>query len=252
MREIRYIKVIGTGIPFMSSVNGVPLVWDYQGNGIEVCLPIDRWLMQNGNTWTIDVLGSPSSTRKARLYAEVFLADSSSETPIVDVSYGRINWSGDQEWVPVIAKPILMDHLPACTLWRLALPISELSRQDRNDMLAIIEQLRQAVLAGEAEDAYELQSFRFEEDARVEGKKESRIREVVIEQYRWLQSWGKLESTPLHESDASFSIVANSLLVHVQRDTRSMPIVIEAQELGRTIAIDVFFARIGRKWIIAR
>ena len=256
-----YLHVRALGIASMVSVNDSLVSMDLEADGVVVTEPVDTWIKPGDNLLQVDLRwpeGHPYAPGLAEAEATLFIADPGFDSPRPGRVLARLEWPPpghveEQDQFPLRRQlTFQVSTAPATRLWEDAENVSRLGRWDRSEIFGRVAEVRQALMNGQPERAYDLLSYRYAEEARAEGKPEARIRAAVLEGYRDMYSFGHLDHSPVDEQSLILRPLSDGKLVHVMREGYLDAILALHRPSGTGFGISVYMARIGGQWIIVR
>jgi hypothetical protein len=254
-----YLSVQSENIISRIGINDVPLVVDAEAEGMLTSEPINSWIQPSGNRLTVS-LDWPQDREfalgQARVAAEVFMADPEAEIPKPLRVIARFTWPDpDVEESYPTTQAIDLEGLtsPPTKLWIEAGSLTPLTVADQDDIIALIESFRGELLSKRPEAAFAYLEYRYADEERAEGKEPGELGEAVLEQYRWMmQMGGELVSDPLERAKTRFSIVANGLIVQVERDNGHPAVILSNDEQDLQFEIPIYVGKIRGTWSIVR
>jgi hypothetical protein len=141
----------------------------------------------------------------------------------------------------------LVGDTPA-TVWRAAAVISELSNNDKTEILSAVDLLRRAFIDNDHNRAFELSKLKFNDMALVFGLTPDQYKTSLQRQMK-ISAKATTKPAQLLLEDASFALIADGRLVSVTRG-RAPAITMSTDRFG--IEIPVYCAKINDRWVIAR
>ena len=260
MTERYYLFVRATNVASWVWLNDAPITLDSQGAGIVVCEPVDVWIKPGLNMLRVELDRPkvPGAGQGAALVeVSLFIADHGSNRPRPGHVLARFDWppctEGEKERYPYQhEQEVAISPAPDTLLWREAERFTQIDEHDRQEIIARASLLRQALVNGQPDQAYKLLSYRYQDEARAEGKPEARIRAAVMGGYRDMLSFGHLDFEPLHGGFVFLRPHADGLVVHVTRDQDLQAILAHHGRSGSFFGIPVFAARIHGAWTLVR
>jgi hypothetical protein len=246
----------GTGV--VASLNGVPLVKDLKGGGINTDEPVNKWLMPQKNALNVLLAWPPTkpfAVGESHIEAMIFVCGPAAITPKPETIFASVKWpiEGKLESYPhAFNVEFVVPDPPPARLWEDAKSVSELTDGDKAEILSLVERLRAALLEKDAEKVFSMMSYRYGDEAKAEGKGFSRMREVILEQYRWLFERGELKSDLLGRDMAAFKLMAQDKIVWISKGGVSPAVTLEQTDGKRIFAFEVFVSKIDGKWTIVR
>lgn len=256
MPQYFYLSVQSTDVGFEMGLNDVPVISDPQGRGVITDEPMNRWIRPEKNRFTLYLFWPPGKNYEpglAEFKAKLFIADPNADVPQPAEELATFEWPPPEEDYPhQYEEEIEIDDPPPQSLWSEAESVEELSERDEREILALVHKLHSHLTAGEAQGALEMLDYRYTEEARSEGKDPARIREVALQQYKWLMDRGALEGQMLQPEEAAFVLAADGQIVCVRRNDGRPPIVLDQPEKNTRFSVEVYAARISDEWLIVR
>ncbi|HKB16719.1 MAG TPA: hypothetical protein VKF62_11685 [Planctomycetota bacterium] len=261
MRTTFFLSVEAAGVRIVAGLNDVPLLVGEEPGGIVSTEPVQVWLKPAGNRLTVELSWPPDRAflkGTARAEVTVFVHDPSSEAPKPAKVLARFRWPvpGVEEEYPRRHEERVEDPIPdppPTLLWKEAAPIGELGSKDRTAILALVKKLHSALARRAGEEAFSLLQYRYEEEARAEGKPLERVRRAILDTYDWMFGTGELVVfPPLDPHSARFRRVADDRLVLVDRKDGLAAVYFENPAEGLAFGIPVYAARVRGEWRIAR
>ncbi len=245
-----YLSVNTSGLPALIRINGVPLIKDTAAEGLVTTEPVHAWLMKGENTLGIELRTPPDKDAKAAADIKLYLHDPEAEVPTPQAVLAEFRYSNPTP-LPLTQDIAFSVPEPLPTrLWDEAEALTELSANDKNQILDLVNRLQDSLLNQDIAAALRLQDYKITDDARAEGKPVERMREGVTLSLQWLAEQGELSGEPLEGASAAFELCANNRLVYVSRQDGEEAVTIESDELY--FDVPVYAARIKGEWRIVR
>lgn len=253
-----YLSVNSVNLITNFRINDVFILSDPNAKGIVSDEPINLWIKPKTNRFTVE-LDLPKSEELnpalGKVNAVLFISDPESEIPKPGKILTKFIWPiPDQESVfPYVFNGTFdVENPPDTYLWKDAEQIETLIDKDKEEMINKVNGLIDAFLKKDINRILSNLEYRFEEEARAEGKSAERIREVVTEQYNWMFGLGELTAEKLDNSNAVLKIVGDSKVVQINKNQYDPAIIIQNEPSDLNFGINVFFAKIKGNWIIVR
>lgn len=252
-----YLSLQCNGVVCSIELNGVVIVEDKSGNGINADIPVNSWIMPSDNVLTMNVYSEVSDDN--HLETKLFIHDNESMRPTAKATLAESKYPVEPIGILPLSLPIpILDEkfefIPDTKLWNEAEQIAELSEQDKTDILTLAENVRQAIANKDAEKAYGLLKYRFNDMATADFHTPEKIKEVAIKQYEWIFGEASEEtfSEPLTIENSTFKIAANNKLVLLYGDSGRDAVVFTDPVNQDITAIDVFASKINGEWTVTR
>ena len=247
-----YIKVKMVGAIASISINGIPFLKNIDTEGLVTTEPVNQWLKNGENSLSYTIYPDTESTSYTpKLSALIFLHDDKEEFPTPLKNLAEISFSPEKDDVYPVRKTVSfkINDTIATKLWDDAVIISEISSQDKNEMIEIATKLSNAVL-NDTKLAIDIQLYKIQEDALAEGKTVERLKEVASDSYQWLHSQKDLKADSLQPDNVKFNICGNGYLVNLLRVNDEEAIILESDDMFFDIGL--YFAKIKGHWTIVR
>ena len=264
-----YLKTAVKYIPAIFEINGVPIKVNTDDTGFEARIDYNNWLKPNKNIVRIILdepsekaykLGRPSLNatlaamdldgRISNLEKDAVLAHFEWPNPDEPTEYPKVfEFEFDQ---------IQDEHTVRTHLWSEAEPVNQLTEQDKQEILAVVQQIEQAIMVEkDPNNVISLLSYVFREDALARGNSFESLKEAVLEQYEWFMGLDGLVLRPLTLEEANFLLLADNTIVKVMRGDEENTVFIqeypeEDPEDGRDIRMRLYFAKINGEWTAVR
>ena len=261
MPEQHYISVKSSNLAIRAGLNGMPIVSDRGGTGIVITEPVNVWLKPDANTLSVWLSGSPGQPGLGVGSAEVsvFVHDPREELPTPALVLATFSWPpeaspGDQA-VFVSDEPLMTQprETPPLRLWSEAPQLAEPTQAERDEMLALVEDLREAAAEQDTEGILRLLRYRYQEEAAAEGRPVIRIEENVTSLWNWLFGLeGRMETIALPPVQARFEMVADHRAVLITREDGTDALLIEKPQAELGFGVRIVMARILDNWTIVR
>lgn len=258
MEKPRYAMSVNTqGVGFRGGLNGVPIERDLDGEGLVTNAPLNAWIMPEENVFFADLFWPPRlpyAPGQARMAAMVFLCDPDAEYAKPGQVLAEFAWplpDGPEEY-PYRHRQEIEETYPVPTqLWGEAERIETLSAADRSAIVALVGRLREAFEAKDVDAAYDILRYRSHELARAEYHEDmDEIEGIDKEQMGWMLGQPELVASPWGEGTAAFEVVAQDHLVHVMRKDETPAFNLANERF--TFDFEIYAARVGGEWIVAR
>lgn len=260
-----FLQARASGGAALIRLNDAPVVADLTAAGVVACDPVDPWIKPGRNLLQVD-LDLPRlpperefAPGQVRLELTLFVADPDAECPRPGQVLWHYRWpepglAEQQQSYPVQRQlPLDLPHAaPDTLLWQEAEPAGPLQAADQQQILGLVDSLRAALAGGEPEQAYQLLSYRYADEARAEGKPEAHIRDAVLDGYRQMLSWGPLEFAPVDAQQLALRPHADGLVVHVMRPGYQLALLALHRPSGSGFGIPAFASRIRGVWTLVR
>lgn len=261
MPDFYILDVESTGALARIGVNGAPLALDATGEGQVITRQINEWIMPKDNALSVFLQWPPGKEYKsgvATAKAVVYRNDPGSPTakPAPEGNLAQFGWPA--RLLPEVYPfpfnvPFVVHDPPPALLWTQAEEIKELSAQDKTDIVALVAQLRAAILAGKPQDALALCQYKFDDVARANGGDLTRARQNAAVQLGVLCRLKEPASPVFDLRRAVFQIACKNKVVCVTSGPADEPIVLREKDNTTSVfAIDVFVSRIKGVWTIVR
>ena len=252
-----YLSLQCKGVVCSIELNGVVIVEDKTGNGINADIPVNAWIMPSGNVLTMNVYAEISEDN--HLETKLYIHDNESMRPTPKVTLVETSYPVEPIGIlPLtIPLPILdekLEYIPETKLWSEAEQIEELSDQDKTELLSLAESVRQTMDKKDAAGTYQLLRYRFDDMARADYHSPEKIKEVAIKQYEWVFDEASSETTSeqLTIENAKFKIAADNKLALLHHETGREAVVFTDPINQDITAIDIFASKINGEWVITR
>ncbi len=256
-----FLQVRALGAASVVSVNDTRTVVDPDAEGIAVIDPVDTWIKARENTLAVE-LSWPEEQEfvagRASMEAELFIADPASERPKPGRVLARVVWppsahlDREEDYPATLQEAFEVEVPPPTQLWQEAEVVHALGSWDRQEIFARVAELQRALATAQADEAYQLLSYRYAEEARAEGKPERRIKAAVLEGYRDMFGLGTLDFAPVGEEHLALRPHEDRQVVQVTRQGQPFTIMALHRPSGTGFGIPVFAARIRGEWVIVR
>lgn len=269
MIENYYLQVNARGLEITVFLNGVPLVTDGVGVGIQETVPANLWLKREGNVIQVDIKipditdvepekGERPLAEKTREYDVIFfLHQSGAESPQVAQPLCQLAWPDPQ--IPEVylnsrSENInqTFNNIPRTLLWAQAAVLTTLSVTDKQEIYTIITRLADLLEQKQLEEAFQLMKYRYDDEALVEGKPAIHIKNVVLDMWDSMRSQQGPQLQPIVFEDLIFNIVGEKHLVLVTQSDGYPAIEFEDNVEEISYGIQLIFAKISNRWTIVR
>lgn len=258
---MHYLEVTTYGLHAEIGVNGVPLVTDEIGEGLQTMMPVNEFLRRGPNVLTARIDLPPGAAEAgvpdAEIVAKLCLADPTAVgRPKAATVLAEFRWpsSGlpEQSVLPrTFSEPFDLPNAPDLRLWSESEALQELTSSDKDDIVSVVECFREAIVAGKHEDAYALTEIKFEDEIRANGGDPEQLRSTVMEQFGWLSTQASGDSDRVTSANREFHVCGDNRMVHVaQPDSPNAFDIIGAA--GMKASVRVYVARVSGEWAIVR
>ena len=262
-----YLDYDGSRLAYQVGVNGIPVGIEPDGEPRKGLRSVNAFLKPGDNELTAFLdwpRGVNYAPGVASLAARVFEADPAHEMPKPLRTLADFRWPipADEkrnrpavpEAYPYRARvPFANLDVPELALWTRAEPIEggTLEPTDRLDLANFINEFQRRLAGREYEAAYEMARFRYEDEARALYKPPEQMREMVIGMYAELEQMPGAQPVPFDAEAGNFEVVGEDLLAMVSRADGGRCVQFRTEE-GRTLPMQVMFAKVAGAWTIAR
>ncbi len=238
-------------------LNDAPLIIDVEGEGVATSEPVMSWIMPGENALTIKLkpLFEDDKPLPAKLKVKLFLHDAEQEVPTVkqllaEYQYPELDTPEQPELPLTRAIPFEFKAPLPTKLWQQAEVLNGVTVNDKTAIIALANELFSAINAKDLDKAIQLQHYKIADDALAEDKTVDRLIKATRTNYEWVTSQPGLTGTALAEENSRFQICCDNKLVYLSRRDGQSAVAMETDEMF--FDIDIFAARIGRQWLIAR
>lgn len=257
----RHVLQLNTyGLSAVIGINRAHTVVDRNGAGVGTIRPINEWVMPGENT--LDILLAPAEgdpgVDTAEVKAALFVADPARGDDAPATTLVQFAWPlppPARASLPyMVSMPFAVTSPPPTTLWVDAPVIADLTEADRNDILAVIERYRAALLDHDASTAFTLMEYRYRDVARAHGHDQDAMETSVREHYAELFARAPLHCPPLSRAEAVFTLVGAGKVVMVNRGLGTHALHFESGTAPTRTFFDIgiHMARIDGLWTIVR
>lgn len=252
-----YLEIKTFGLVAEVDVNQVTLVGDETGEGLRTTRTVGEWI-RPGTNEIAGRLQWPEGVREggdsdAQIQVQFCLADPSGGFGPATV-LAEFSWSAAESEAGTLpemwCQKFEISDAPELRLWSEAQRIVELTSEDKNNIVALVESYRLALIEGRSEDAYQLSAIKYEDEAQANGNDLAESREVALEQLGWLDSQSGVESDPVCLDTAEFVLCGDQLVVQVARPLS--PDAFEVRVDAMNASVRAYVARLGDAWAIVR
>lgn len=269
MIENHYLQVNASGLVITVSLNGVPLVVDNDGEGIQETVPANLWLKKEDNILFVTAKlpeakdvdaekGEELPTETVREYDVIFFHhQSGAESPQSAQILSQLSWPDSE--IPEIYPNSRSEkieqtflNIPRSLLWSQAATLTALSVRDKQDIYAIAVQLADLLSQKKLDDAFQLMKYRYDDEALVEGKPAALIKNVVLEMWDSILSQQGPQLQPIVFEELNFDVVGENKLVLVTQSDGYPAIEFEDKIEEISYGIQLMFAKINNRWTIVR
>jgi hypothetical protein len=243
-------------VAFRVALNDVPVRQDPLGSGHNSDAPMNAWLLQRQNKLTIDLMwpkDRPFQPNQAQFKLIFFLHDPSSQVARPLRILHEFNWPAQRpETYPFTYKAVIEEEFELPThLWSEAEIVSEITSKDERDILDLVGRLRQSLLSGDANRVLPFVRYKSNDLARADYHTDlEEIERIDVEQLSWMLRGDNLEVSEIDDIPYVFDVVGNNQIVHLyKRDgSPALSVVNDMFDFG----FDLYVARVGGDWVIAR
>lgn len=233
-------------------LNGASLVKEDRG-GINTTTPINKWINSGENTLEIQLLpldNQPSLQGKAHI--QVYLHDNKEDFPTPLTIYTEINVSrdeveGESRFQKVITFSI-SDNVASKSRTDME-QLEKLTDSDREEIAALIESFRTALVKGDYKKAVDLQKIKIEEQARMEGKSVEHVAGIVEENYQMLEK-ENITARAISADEISVEATNDGTMLRIFHQNGGEAIEMESETLS--FEIPIFVSKINGDWHIVR
>lgn len=251
-----FLDITTVGVSADIGLNGVPILTDGKGVGVRTILPVNEWLWSGENFLTIHLAWpeqKPHEPGEAEVKVSLFEADPNTDMPEPHVVHAEVVWP--QPAIPelyphVFKMPAQIKLAPPAQLWAEAEVVEKLNDGHKQEILTLVEQLRQALMNRNAEAALKLLAYRYQDEARAYGANAEVVLGNVAKQYEIMWSEPTPRSAPLDPDAVTFIQGAGNKLLKVAGPNFNDAVVINTE--AAEYQIQVYAAKIGGQWRIAR
>lgn len=240
------------------ALNGIPLFRSPGNGGYSVTSDVSVWIKPDLNVLSVrlfDPVHEPAVQAEARL----FLPDPAEEVVTLGTVLLEFVWPPVQEDPadPIPPLPynaslsLQVTSPPPTRLWSEAVPRPELGDADRQAILALVETLRQRLMASDAAGALALMDYKVLDDARASGKTPERVRGAALELLEWMVT-NPLTSRALEPAEAEWSVLAGGRVVRVGRLGGAPALQFEEPIEANRFSFEIYCAFVGGSWRIVR
>jgi len=248
----QYIKVELKDAISDISINGVPFIKNLDNDGFITTEPVNLWLKNGKNTLAYTIHSDDDNAGYSpQVNALVFTHDNTQELPTPLNNLATISYSHDGKITYPVTKSVEFDLIEKVNtrLWDDAEKLTALNQEDKNEMLAIANNLAEYVLS-DTKQAIDLQAYKIKEDALSEGKTIERLTEAATKSYEWLRSQKDLKIDKIDPNEINFNICGGGQLVNMMRSNNEDAIILESDDMYFDIGL--YFSKIQGKWTIVR
>ncbi len=251
-----FLDISSIGVQADIGLNDVPIVTDGKGAGVRTILPVNEWIWSGQNHLTVQVAwpgNKPHAPGLAELKVSLFEADPKSDFPEPMKVHAEAVWPlpTEPELYPHrFAVPMNIEFAPPTRLWAEAEPIGKVTDEHKAEIIALVEQLRAALMDRNAKAALKLLTYRYQDEARAYGTTAEGLLANVAKQYEIMWAEPSPKSAPLDPEAASFIVGSSKKILKVAGPNFKEALVIQTQEAEYQIPI--FAARVSGRWLIAR
>jgi len=251
-----FLDIFSTGVEANIGLNGVPVLTDGKGAGVRTILPVNEWLWPGENYLTIHIAWPEHrsySIGQAELKVSLFEADPDHDIPEPMTVHAEAVWplaTGPELYPHHFKVPAKIELAPPTRLWSEAEVVEKLTDEHKTEILAQIEQLRQALMNRNAEAALKLLTYRHLDEARAYGSPVEELQANVGKQYGMIWSEPSPVSAPLDPESATFIAGISKKLFKVAGPNFKEALVIQTGKAEYQIPICA--AKVSGRWLIAR
>lgn len=249
-----YVKVNSRGALVNLYINDVPLVKvkvKVSENYITT-KPVNLWLKEGVNTFSYTIYdNNKEETYNPSFDAVLFIHDKSKEVPTPLKTLEKIQFVSNKDSKYPIDSTLefKIDGSINTQLWRDAEKFIALTKEDKKEIVTLIDRLALSILS-DPQQAISIQKYKITEDALAQGKTVERVTDAVLKEYQWLSSQKGLTISKSNREQLNYEIHGNGHLVNVTKNNQDAIIILEYDDLF--FDIDLYFAKIKGRWIIAR
>lgn len=249
------------GVAVCAGINGSTTLVDDTGEGKSFYRPINEWILPEKNLLTGLVFqppggalpdGSAAGGPGAYVHLELLLAGADGLPNTAVPALGEFHWSGAGP-ITVLPAPVIvptvMQGAVNTRLWSEAEVVETLEDTDRTTIVALVNELMQALANQSTSLVLELLDYRFDDEARARAQDASALKSSAM---NLVQNFAGFEQLPrpLVADVSLFTPAAAGRAWHVQRGWMKPSIVFENDD--QELSIEVYASRINGRWVISR
>ncbi|WNO08054.1 hypothetical protein [Teredinibacter sp. KSP-S5-2] len=246
-----YIDVVDAAVEV--KINGASIEKEKRGS-INTTKPVNKWIRSGENTLELSLAAlKKQDSISGRAEIMVYLHDNAEDFPTPKVVLAKVlfpneEYKGEKTYKTTVTFE-LADSVPALVMDQ-AEEVPELSAADTDEIVLLIEGLRTALTSGDYKKAVELQKYKIEEDARIDGKKPEDLYKVAEETFQMIGKEQNLVSQPFDNESMVTEAIWNGKMYKISRNDGEEAITIDSDDLS--FAIPIFVSKISGQWKIVR
>ncbi|GAA6172873.1 hypothetical protein NBRC116592_25430 [Colwellia sp. KU-HH00111] len=260
MKEKYFLQVKANGLGIKVYLNGVPLVEEPEGFGIQETIPVNYWLMHKENSLHVqlthpEVVSEENQTEEAQVI--LFVHDQSSDSPKIAKEIAIFEWpltdvkqTFPYNWSIKIDKiiPLTLGSL----LWYKTSAIQTVDESAKLSIYNLIRHVPDLIRNRNFDEAFKFLRLKYQDEAILESKPLNQIESAVKELWQFMTSIQGLKLHSVSIDDLDFSIVGRQHIVQVSRKDGAPAILFEDTDEEVFYGIPLFFANINKQWIVIR
>lgn len=267
MIDLYFLKVSASGLTVLVHLNGVPVVVDQDGFGIEQTLPVNQWLRPDQNTLSITLdLPSPDPDDEdaeeigdmpQTAQVSLFLHQQGASSPTPAVTLAQFDWpiAGQRPayphtWSQPLEGPVNVP--PGMTLWNRTKPVSSVDAQARNAIYGLATTVAKLLREQRLDEAFQYLSLRYRDEAIAEGKPPEQIKTAVIEMWQVMVGIPDIGLAEMPIDAFEFNLVGDQHVVEMVRKDGMPAILFEDEEDETIYGIPLYFSVVDNQWVIIR
>lgn len=260
MKEKYFLQVKADGVGISVNLNGVPLIDEPEGLGIQETIPINYWLMHKDNSLNV-TLTHPEVVTEENKFEEaqviLFVHDQSSDSPKIAKQIAILEWPlpGVKRVYPYNWSTKIAETIPltlGSLLWYKTSAIMAVDQVAKSSIYNLIRHISELIRQRNFDDAFKFLRLKYQDEALLENKSVDQVELAVKELWEFMTSLQGLKLQNISIEDLDFSIVGRQHLVQVSRKDGAPPILFEDTEDEVFYGVPLFFANINNQWIAIR
>lgn len=267
MIDLYFLKVSASGLTVLVHLNGVPVVVDQEGFGIDQTLPVNQWLRPDQNALSITLdLPSPDpddedadevANMPQSVQVSLFLHQQGASSPTPAVTLAEFTWPEAKvtpkyphTWSQPLTGPVTVP--PGMALWSRTQPVSSVDAQVVNAIHGIATTVAKLLREQRLDEAFQYLSVRYRDEAIAEGKPPEQIKSAVLEMWQVMVGIPDIGLAEMPIDAFDFNLVGDQHVVEMVRKDGMPAILFEDEEDETIYGIPLFFSRIDNQWVIIR
>ena len=257
-QQLFYVLEVKTqGASASIGLNGVPLLVDRDGAGLETARAFNQWIKPGENVMHLFVNWPPDknfeegvASTEARLFTP---PPGASGAPAPGVVLGQLAWPlpGAPERYPGrLETKFEVEEAPPVRLWSEAERVEEIERVDHRAMVDIVNEISERIKTGNPRGAYELLAYKFRDEELAEGKPPGTFQDVVVRQFGVVSQESGLSYEPITVEQSHVRLLADGHVALLERIPPSDAFVMTAG--GGRFRFATYFAKIDGSWTLVR